>query len=273
MPVLLVFAAFLAPLFRRVFGTLFGSLALGAGAGFVVWLVSSVLFASVLVGGMVFVFALAGIGGGAGRWASRGPFGGMPGGFGGGFGGGGGGGFQRRRRSLRRRRCVGRLVAMRVVPHLLLPRVVLNRRFPAATLTGHRRRDRRVGEAASRRDPARGRGRARRARAVARAHGARPRARGVRRARRVGHGRAQRRTDLRASGRAPRRDRGRPRSDGSCQRRRMAAGVRVDRAEFAASRWRDGALHGIEAATALLEREFPAGGANRNEQPNRPIVL
>jgi uncharacterized protein len=93
LPVLLVFAAFLAPVFRRIFGTLFGSLALGAGAAFVVWFVSSVIFASVLVGGMVFVFALAGIGGGAGRWASRGPFGGMPGGFGGGFGGGGGGGF------------------------------------------------------------------------------------------------------------------------------------------------------------------------------------
>jgi uncharacterized protein len=90
LPVLLVFAAFLAPVLRRIFGTLFGSLALGAGAAFVVWLVSSVIFASVLVGGMVFVFALAGIGGGAGRWASRGPFGGMPGGFGGGFGGGGG---------------------------------------------------------------------------------------------------------------------------------------------------------------------------------------
>jgi uncharacterized protein len=94
LPVLLVFAAFLAPLFRRMFGTLFGSLALGAGAGFVVWLVSSVILASVLVGGMVFVFALAGIGGGAGRWASRGPWGGAPGGFGGGFGGGRGGGFR-----------------------------------------------------------------------------------------------------------------------------------------------------------------------------------
>jgi uncharacterized protein len=91
LPVLLIFAAFLAPVFRRIFGTLFGSLALGAGAAFVVWFVSSVIFASVLVGGMVFVFALAGIGAGAGRWASRGPFGGMPGGFGGGFGGGGGG--------------------------------------------------------------------------------------------------------------------------------------------------------------------------------------
>jgi uncharacterized protein len=92
-PVLIFFAAILAPLFRRMFGTLFGSVALGAGAGVLVWIVSSVVFASVLVGGMVFVFALAGIGGGAGRWASRGPFGGMPGGFGGGFGGRGGGGF------------------------------------------------------------------------------------------------------------------------------------------------------------------------------------
>jgi uncharacterized protein len=93
LPVLIFFVAVLAPLFRRVFGTLFGSVALGAGTGVIVWLISSVIFASVLVGGMVFVFALAGIGGGAGRWASRGPFGGMPGGFGGGFGGGGGGGF------------------------------------------------------------------------------------------------------------------------------------------------------------------------------------
>ena len=43
--------------------------------------------------------------------------------------------------------------------------------------------------------------------------------------------------------------------------------------EFAASRWRDGALHGIEAATQLLAREFPATGANRNEQPDKPVVL
>jgi uncharacterized membrane protein len=43
--------------------------------------------------------------------------------------------------------------------------------------------------------------------------------------------------------------------------------------EFAAGRWRDGVLHGIEAATALLVREFPAEGRNRNEQPDRPAVL
>ena len=97
LPVLIFVAAFLAPVFRRMFGTLFGSVAIGAGAGFIVWLISSIVFASVLAGGLVFLFALVGIGvgGGGGRWASRGPFGGMPGGFGGfrgggGFGGGGG---------------------------------------------------------------------------------------------------------------------------------------------------------------------------------------
>ncbi len=96
LPVVLMVALFAAPLFRRLLGSLFGSLALGAGAGFIVWLVSSVLFASLLAGGVVFVLALTGIGGNVGRWASRGGrWGGpTPGGFGGGRGGGfrGGGG-------------------------------------------------------------------------------------------------------------------------------------------------------------------------------------
>ena len=43
--------------------------------------------------------------------------------------------------------------------------------------------------------------------------------------------------------------------------------------EFAAGRWRDGVLRGIEAATVLLAREFPAAGPNRNEQLDRPAVL
>jgi uncharacterized membrane protein len=43
--------------------------------------------------------------------------------------------------------------------------------------------------------------------------------------------------------------------------------------QFASGHWRDGALHGIEAATTLLAREFPATGANRNEQPDRPAIL
>lgn len=43
--------------------------------------------------------------------------------------------------------------------------------------------------------------------------------------------------------------------------------------ELAAGRWRDGMLVGIEAATALLSREFPANGSNVDEQQNRPAVL
>ena len=43
--------------------------------------------------------------------------------------------------------------------------------------------------------------------------------------------------------------------------------------EFADARWRDGVLRGIEAATALLTREFPADGPNPNEQRDRPAVF
>ena len=109
LPVVLMLALFAAPLFRRLLGSLFGSLALGAGAGFIVWLVSSVLFASLLAGGVVFVLALTGIGGNVGRWASRG----------GRWGGADARRLRRwarrrlprRRRPLRRRWRVGRLVA------------------------------------------------------------------------------------------------------------------------------------------------------------------
>ena len=43
--------------------------------------------------------------------------------------------------------------------------------------------------------------------------------------------------------------------------------------DFTAERWRDGLLHGVEAVTWLLMREFPADGRNRNEQQDRPAVL
>jgi uncharacterized membrane protein len=44
--------------------------------------------------------------------------------------------------------------------------------------------------------------------------------------------------------------------------------------EFRASRWRDGALLGIEAITKLLVREFPrTGRPDVDEQPNRPQLL
>ena len=43
--------------------------------------------------------------------------------------------------------------------------------------------------------------------------------------------------------------------------------------EFRAGRFEEGALHGIEAITALLARHFPATGSNPDELPNRPVVL
>lgn len=43
--------------------------------------------------------------------------------------------------------------------------------------------------------------------------------------------------------------------------------------ELRAGRWRDGVLRGIAATTVLLAREFPATGANPNEQLDRPAVL
>jgi len=43
--------------------------------------------------------------------------------------------------------------------------------------------------------------------------------------------------------------------------------------EFRAGRFEDGALHGIEAITALLARHFPPTGSNPDELSNRPVVL
>lgn len=43
--------------------------------------------------------------------------------------------------------------------------------------------------------------------------------------------------------------------------------------EFARGRYRDGVLLGLEEATGLLVRAFPASGAPLNEQGNRPAVL
>lgn len=42
--------------------------------------------------------------------------------------------------------------------------------------------------------------------------------------------------------------------------------------DFAAGRWRDGVLVGIEAVTILVEREFPATGGDVNEKADRPAV-
>jgi len=91
LPVVFILGFFVAPLLRRLFGPLLGSAAFGFGSGLIVWMLSSVLFASLVIGAMAFMFGLLGVGGSRGRWASPGRF---PGGFGGGLGGGfGRGGF------------------------------------------------------------------------------------------------------------------------------------------------------------------------------------
>ncbi len=88
---LFVLAVFVAPLLRRVFGGLFGGLLMGGVAGFIVWVMSGVLFLAVALGFVAFMLTAAGIVGRPGRWTSGGGYWGGRGGFGGGFGGGGGG--------------------------------------------------------------------------------------------------------------------------------------------------------------------------------------
>jgi hypothetical protein len=44
-------------------------------------------------------------------------------------------------------------------------------------------------------------------------------------------------------------------------------------AAFRAGRFEEGAVAGIHAIAALLERHFPAGAGNRNELPDKPVML
>ena len=44
-------------------------------------------------------------------------------------------------------------------------------------------------------------------------------------------------------------------------------------AAFRDARYEAGAISGVQAISALLARHFPSRGANRNELPDRPIVL
>lgn len=66
-------------------------------------------------------------------------------------------------------------------------------------------------------------------------------------------------------------------ADGGCERRVTESEWQrvctVMEREFAADRWRDGILAGIELATALLAREFPPAGPGVDEQQNRPAVF
>lgn len=44
-------------------------------------------------------------------------------------------------------------------------------------------------------------------------------------------------------------------------------------AQFRDGRFREGAIVGIEAVGKLLARHFPQASGDRNEQPNRPVLL
>ena len=44
-------------------------------------------------------------------------------------------------------------------------------------------------------------------------------------------------------------------------------------AEFREGRFREGAIVGVESVGALLAQHFPSAGGDRNEQPNRPVLL
>ena len=44
-------------------------------------------------------------------------------------------------------------------------------------------------------------------------------------------------------------------------------------AAFREGRYQEGAVAGVQAASALLERHFPAAGPGRNELPDRPIMI
>jgi len=48
---------------------------------------------------------------------------------------------------------------------------------------------------------------------------------------------------------------------------------RLMEAHFRAGRFREGALDGVEAVGHLLAQHFPGAGGDRNEQPNRPVLL
>jgi uncharacterized membrane protein len=48
---------------------------------------------------------------------------------------------------------------------------------------------------------------------------------------------------------------------------------RVMEQHFREGRFPEGAVAGIEGVGALLARHFPSEGGDRNEQPNRPVLL
>ena len=272
LPIVLMLALFAAPVFRRLLGSLFGSLALGAGAGFIVWLVSSVLFASLLAGAHG---VRAGVDGhrrqrralGVARRA---------------LGRSDAGRFRRRAAAAASAAAVAASAAaarrevgsVRVLPHLLLPRSALHRRFPSHALTAIEDAIEASEKTHQRRDSDRDRGRHRAEGLVA--HCARRASARSRCSRSSASGTRARATACSSTSCSP--------SATSRSSPTAVSTARVEDAEwqrvctviereFAAGRWRDGVLRGIEAVSVLLTREFPAAGPNRNEQLDRPAVL
>jgi uncharacterized protein len=103
LPILFIFTFVVSAFLQKIFGQLPGAIFTGLGAGFLAWLVVSVVTISVLAAVLAFIFSLLS-GATPGRWSNRGGpywggglggggFGGGGGGFGGGGFGGGGGGF------------------------------------------------------------------------------------------------------------------------------------------------------------------------------------
>jgi uncharacterized membrane protein len=50
-------------------------------------------------------------------------------------------------------------------------------------------------------------------------------------------------------------------------------GCRLMETEFRAGRYKEGAIAGVHAASALIERHFPAEPRDVNELPDRPVIL
>jgi uncharacterized protein len=93
LPVLLMFVFVASGILRRMFGSFGGATLTGGVAGVLVWILTSVLAASIGAGVLAFLFALLTGGGGGSGWTSS-RHGGVGRGMGGGWGGGwGGGGF------------------------------------------------------------------------------------------------------------------------------------------------------------------------------------
>jgi uncharacterized membrane protein len=51
------------------------------------------------------------------------------------------------------------------------------------------------------------------------------------------------------------------------------ATCRMIEGHFAAGRFEEGAVAGVRAVSQLLERHFPARGEDRNELPDRPVLI